>query len=156
MWALKGTPFCGETKVRERASREVQDHLWTGERPWTENERDPISNCGAFFGLRPVPCLRMWGGGEPRALEEGSQGPGCGGKSRAQFAVGESGFLPGGLPDSIKPACFCHHQAQWLGLGPSLQKEKVAPSLECCGKRQGLPVTTTPGARGRAVALSPQ
>ena len=36
-----------------------------GERPWTETERDPISNWGAFFGLGPAPCLCTWGGGEP-------------------------------------------------------------------------------------------
>ena len=43
----------------------MQDRIWTGERPQTETERDPISNCGAFFGLEPAPCLRTWGGREP-------------------------------------------------------------------------------------------
>ena len=36
-----------------------------GERPPTETERDPISNCGALFRLGPAPCLHTWGGGEP-------------------------------------------------------------------------------------------
>ena len=64
-WARRGgTPFCGETKGRERVSREVQDRIWTGERPRTETDRDPISNCGAFFGLGPAPCSHNWGEGK--------------------------------------------------------------------------------------------
>ena len=60
-----GTPFCRETKGRERAAREGQDHIWPGESPQTETERNPISNCRAFFGLGPALCLHTWGGGEP-------------------------------------------------------------------------------------------
>ena len=52
VWAQRGgAPFKGETKGRERAAREVLGCIWTGERPRTETERDPISNCRAFFGL---------------------------------------------------------------------------------------------------------
>ena len=58
-------PFCRETKGRERAAREVQDRIRTGERPQIETERNPISNCGAFFRLEPAPCSRTLGGGEP-------------------------------------------------------------------------------------------
>ena len=53
-WARRGgTSFCRETKGRERVAREVQDHIWTGERPQTE--WDPISNCRAFFRMEPLP-----------------------------------------------------------------------------------------------------
>lgn len=71
-WAWRGgTPFCGETKGKERAAREVSDHIRTGERPQAEMERDVISKCGVFFGLGLAPCSRTGGGGQPR--------PGCGG-----------------------------------------------------------------------------
>ena len=74
--------------------------------------------------------------------------PGFGGRSEVQSAVGESGSLPGGLRDSTEPACVRHPQAQGLGRGRRLQVENNAVSLECCGKRQRLPASTTPGALG--------
>ena len=37
VWSQRGgTPFWGETKGRETAAREVQDHSWTRERPQTD------------------------------------------------------------------------------------------------------------------------
>ena len=80
--------------------------------------------------------------------------PGCGGRSGAQSTVEESGSLPGGLCDSTEPAFVHHPWVQRLGQGRSLQEDKVAISLECCGKRQSLPMSTTPGARGEGGSQS--
>ena len=60
---MGGIPFCGEKKGREREIVEVC--IWTREKQQTRTENDPISNCGAFFGVRLAPCSRTWGGREP-------------------------------------------------------------------------------------------
>ena len=136
MWAQRGgTPFCRETKGRERAPREVKDRIWTGERPRIEAERDPISNCRAFFGLEPAPCLCTRGGGEAALGTVVGQGlspqlekvvpslEGCvivqnlsvsstlgsSGWAKGQSAVGKGGHLHGVLWEKTKPACVCLH-----------------------------------------------
>ena len=88
--------------------------------------------------------------------ERRSQGPGCGGRSGAQSAVGKSSYLTGGLHNSTEPACIRHPRVQWLGQGHSLQEEKATISLECCGKRQKAACGRHPGSSQRRWQLSPQ
>ena len=54
------------------------------------------------------------------------------------------------------PSLPPHPGVQWLGQGHSLKEENAAVSLECCGKRQGLPASATQGLTVRASALNPQ
>ena len=101
-WARRGgTPSCGKTKGRERVAKEVQDHIWTGERPRTETERNPISN---FLGTGASSLFAHLG-------RRGAR-PGCGGRSESQSAAGGSGSLHGGLHANTEPACFHHPWAQ--------------------------------------------
>ena len=81
--------------------------------------------------------------------------PGCGGRSEAQSTAGESGSLPPALEGciivqnlagSLPPPIPSPQHARWLDQGCSLQEEKATVSLQCCGKRQSLPVSTTSGA----------
>ena len=85
-------------------------------------EKERLGECRTKFGQEKDLGLRLrgiqsliaglssdWSQLPVRARgEEGSQGLGCSGRSGAQSAVGESGSLPGGLPDSTKSACFRH------------------------------------------------
>ena len=105
----------------------------------TGNERDPISNCRAFFRLGLAPCLCTWEGGEPalgsvvveqrhsrsgrkqsppwRAARQYkaclcSPPPDSVARWRALSTVGESSPLPGVWWNRTKPACVRHPGAQ--------------------------------------------
>ena len=121
---------------------EVQDRIWTGERPRTETEKDPISNSWAFFGLGPALCSEVHLG------RKGAR-PGCGGRSGAQSAAGESGSLPGGLHDSTKPACISHPGHSGWAEGAVCRGTRPLSPWSAVGKdKAGL----CPPPRGLAVA----
>ena len=150
-------PLLQRDKGKRKSSREVQDCIWTGERPRTETESDPISDFGAFFGLEPAPYSRTWRGGEPvlgavvgRGLSsqlekvvpslEGctivqnlpaSATLGTVAGPRAQSAGGQGRCLLGVLWEKTKPACVRHPRGlRWQGWRLSPQEEKsVLPEV---------------------------
>ena len=124
----------------------MQDCIWTGERPQTDTERDPISNCGAFFRLELAPCLCTWGGGEPALGVVVGQGLSL--QLEKVVPSLEACTIVQNLPASATPGALA-------GLRTKSAGGKGGRFPRVLWKRQRLPASATPGALGEGCSSVP-